>query len=248
MADWAALDAELERWACAGLKPRLWWRDDDAQTVTPELEQLLTLSDRHRVPAHLSVIPEGLRPDLAPRLRDTARIYVLQHGLCHTNHEPKGRPASEVGDSRDLDTQQRDLARGWEILQDAQMPRLLQGLVPPWNRIGNVARRRLPEWGYAFLSSYEGRDDGTPVAGLTQINAHLDPVRWKHDRVFRGADNMLDMLLAHLGARRRDAPAQPIGYVTHHLQTSDAIWTFTDTLFARTRGLWCTLPQMKDEA
>lgn len=247
MADWAALDTELSAWTAAGITPRLWWRDDDAQTVTPALERLLDLSQTHQVPAHLSVIPDGMRPDLAPRLRDTDHVYVLQHGLSHTNHEPKGMPASEVGDTRDIALQMDDLSRGWDVLATAQMPRLLRGFVPPWNRIGDATRVRLPDWGYTFLSAYEGRGDAAAVAGLTHIDAHLDPIRWKYDRVFRGEDKMLAMLLAHLQDRRAGTPSQPIGYVTHHLQTSDAIWQFTDQLFARTRGMWATVPDMQKD-
>ncbi|WP_299413092.1 polysaccharide deacetylase [uncultured Sulfitobacter sp.] len=246
MADWAALDAELAEWSAAGLRPHLWWRDDDAQQVTPALEQLLTLSQTHKIPAHISVIPDGVSPDLAARLRDTDHTFVLQHGLRHINHEPKGTPASEVGDTRDLALQRDDLRRGWEMLEAVAMPRLLPAFVPPWNRIGDATRRHLPDWGYTFLSAYEGRGDAANVAGLTHVDAHLDPIRWKYDRVFRGEDKMLTMLLDHLRARRTGDAAKSIGYVTHHLQTNAAIWAFTDRLFAHTRGLWVSVPSMQE--
>lgn len=247
MTDWKALEDELSAWAVAGIAPRMWWRDDDAQAVTPQLEHLLCLSQTYAVPAHLSVIPHGLQPDLAPRLRDTDHTFVLQHGLRHINHEPKGMPASEVGETRDLSLQQADLSQGWGILQNADMPRLLPAFVPPWNRIGDATRKFLPEWGYTFLSTYDGRGDAAPVSGLTHINAHLDPIRWKYDRVFRGTDKMIGMLLEHLQSRRSNDPTLPIGYVTHHLQTHDAIWDFTDQLFARTRGLWTSIPDMQKD-
>jgi len=247
MADWADLEAELAAWEAANINPRLWWRDDDAQTVTPALERLLDLSQRYSVPAHLSVIPDGLHSDLAPRLRDTDHTFVLQHGLSHVNHEPKGLPASEVGDTRDLTQQQADLARGWEVLQSAQMPRLLPAFVPPWNRIGDATRLRLPDWGYTFLSTYDGRGDAAPVAGLCHINAHLDPIRWKYDNVFRGTGKMLGMLLEHLQSRRMGNPNDPIGLVTHHLQTEEAVWTFVEQLFARTQDLWVSVPDMQKD-
>ena len=245
MSDWAALDTELAQWDAAGLTPRLWWRDDDAQTVTPALERLLRLSDHYAVPAHLAVIPDGVQADLAPRLRGAGHAFVLQHGLSHTNHEPKGLPASEVGDTRDLALQQADLERGWQMLEAANIPRLLPGFVPPWNRIGDATRRMLPAWGYTFLSAYEGRGEDTAIHGLTHIDAHLDPIRWKYDRVFRGEDKMLAMFIAHLRTRRMGDAAQPVGYVTHHLQTGEDIWGFTDTLFSRTHGMWVTVQQMQ---
>jgi len=248
MSDWQALEDELTAWEAAGLTPRLWLRDDDAQRVTPDLERLLHLSQTYAIPAHISVIPEGLSPDLAPRLRDTDQGFVLQHGLRHINHEPKGSPASEMGSHRALAAQRADLRAGWEMLQEAGMPRLLRGFVPPWNRIGDATRRYLPAWGYSFLSAYEGRGEDAAIAGLTQIDAHLDPIRWKYDRVFRGEDKMLAMLLEHLRDRRAGDATRPIGYVTHHLQTGEAIWTFTERLFAATRGMWCSVPQLQAEA
>ncbi len=90
--------------------------------------------------------------------------------------------------------------------------------------------------------------DAAAIAGLTHIDAHLDPIRWKYDRVFRGEGKMLDMLLDHLRNRRTHAPSKPVGYVTHHLQTPPAVWAFTDTLFAATRGMWITVPDMQKEA
>lgn len=247
MGSWSALDTELSEWNALGLTPRLWWRDDDAQAVTPALERLVELSDTYAVPAHLSVIPEGLQPDLAPRLRDAEYAYVLQHGLRHVNHEPKGTPASEVGDLRDLALQEADLRQGWEILQAADMPNLLRGFVPPWNRIGDATRQRLPDWGYTFLSAYEGRGDETDIADLMQIDTHLDPIRWKYDRVFRGEEKMMMMMLEHLRERRKSDPARPIGYVTHHLQTNDAIWAFTERMFQRTRGMWVAVPDIQKD-
>lgn len=247
MADWADLAAELSAWDAMNIKPRLWWRDDDAQSVSPALERLLALSQRHEATIHLSVIPVGITADLPARLRDTDYTYVLQHGLRHVNHEPKGKPASEVGEMRDIRLQRDDLERGWHALVAARMPRLLPAFVPPWNRIGDMTRRHLPEWGYSFLSTYDGRGDAAPVSGLTHINAHLDPIRWKYNNVFRGEEKMLEMLLAHLKDRRANESDAPIGYVTHHLQTEDAIWELTDTLLCRTRGLWNALPNMQKD-
>ena len=248
MSSWDALETELEAWEAEGLTPRLWWRDDDAQTVTPDLEILLELSARHAIPVHLSVIPDGLKSDLAVRLRGTDHAYVLQHGLGHINPEPKGLPASEVGDTRDLALQETDLRRGWALLEEAQMPRLLRGFVPPWNRIGDATRRCLPDWGYSFWSAYEGRGEDAAVNGLSHVDAHLDPIRWKYDRVFRGEDKMLAMLIEHLQDRRNGDAEKPVGYVTHHLQTPPAVWSFSDRLFARTRGMWSTVPQMQQDA
>ena len=44
--DWGPLTHELKLWSDAELTLPLWWRDDDAVTVTPQLETLSALSCR----------------------------------------------------------------------------------------------------------------------------------------------------------------------------------------------------------
>lgn len=233
MADWAALEHELSLWQSAGEVPQFWWRDDDAQTMTPALETLLSIADRHGVPVHLSVIPEGLDPDLPTALNTQPLAYVLQHGLRHKNHEPKGHPASEVGDHRAMEDVTRDLAEGWQTLCQAGFDRLLQVLVPPWNRISDAVRAQLPAMGYAGLSSYPGRGSSDPIERLVQWDGHLDPIRWKKERSFRGEDSMITMTIEALQDRRLGNAHGPIGYLTHHLQTDQAVWDFTQEWLER---------------
>ena len=246
MSSWADLDDELAAWAHAGLTPRFWWRDDDAQEPTEALERLIALSDAHKVPAHLAVIPHGLSSALAPRLHRAAHIHTVQHGFAHINHEPKGNPASEIGDTRDIALQCADLTDGWQILTRAALPRLLPLLVPPWNTIAAETRRCLPRLGYRALSSYAGRNAQDPVPGLMQLDGHLDPVRWKQGRVFRGTDKMLGLIIETMQAHRAAHDPTPICYLTHHLQTGDDIWDFTDQMFTRLEGrvTWLSLSNL----
>ena len=235
MANWTDLDHELWLWRDMGCIPTLWWRDDDAQKPTPDLDRLLGISDRHEVPVHLAVIPEGMSPDLVPRLDRAVQAYVLQHGFAHINHEPKGMGASEVGVNRRLELQKRDLLQGWQQLENAGLSNLLRGLVPPWNRMDAATLPHLPEMGYQLFSAYDGHTPRADVTGLLQINGQVDPIRWKHGASFRGVATALDLLIAHLVARRTGQVSndQPTGLITHHLQTDAETWDFVDTLIAR---------------
>ena len=60
MASWGDLEGELDRWTEAGLLATLWWCDDDAAALNPEIERLLGLSETYRVPLHLATIPRDL--------------------------------------------------------------------------------------------------------------------------------------------------------------------------------------------
>lgn len=248
MATWEELDAELQVWADAGEVPTFWWRDDDTQAPTDDLDRLIGLAERYGAPLHLAVVPVAIDPGLKPRLQASPLVYALQHGFAHKNGEPKGMRASEMGEGRDLAETERDLREGWRRLVAADLPRTLPVQVSPWNRIGEKVIAELPAWGYRGLSNFYARAAREPVPGLVQVNAHIDPIRWKEGAKFAGTEKTLQQCHAHLQARRRgevDAD-EPTGLCTHHLQTDAATWdfcaAFMDRLAGRTR--WVALTEV----
>lgn len=250
MSTWSDLEEELERWRALEITPKFWWRDDDAHAATSQLEPLLALSEKYSVPVHLAVIPAKLQPDLADRLKHCKDVLTMQHGFAHINHAPKGNGASEFGDQRPSKAQAQDLTDGWQILEQAQLPNLVPAFVPPWNRMAKATLAQLHGLGYRVVSAYEGHTPDVPMPGIIRANGHIDPIRWKKGRQFRGASGMLDLITSHLVARRegkRDM-AEPIGFLTHHLETGKDIWAFTDELFlrlARQKGSrWIHLPSL----
>lgn len=250
MATWSDLEAELSLWQAASETPDFWWRDDDTVSHTASLDRLLNLSAAHNAPIHLAVIPATLQADLAPRLRQAPHAFVLQHGLAHINHEPEGLRASEVGVSRETELQKEDLRVGWEMLQNANLPNLLPGFTPPWNRIGADTVAALPALGYKVLSAGEQRHTKHPVPGLLQVNCHIDPIRWKTGAVFRGTEKTLNHVVEHLHARRTGAADknEVTGLLTHHLQTDELTWDFTQALMDRLthnqRTRWHSLAEL----
>lgn len=234
MATWTDLDRELRIWQDAGHVPTFWWRDDDTERPTPALDRLIGLAEGAGVPLHLAVVPAGVAPDLAARLARAQDVHVMQHGLAHINHEPPGARASEVGQNRDTALQLCDLADGWQRLVAAGLPNLLPAFAPPWNRIALTTLPHLPGLGYRLLSAFDATVPQAHVPGLVQINVQCDPIRWKDGARFRGTDTTLHILLEHLRQRRRgDVPRdEPTGLVTHHLQTDEATWDFTQRLLA----------------
>ena len=136
-AAWAALAEELDRWAEVKRPASFWWRDDDAVAATPALDSLLALSERHRAPLALAVIPAAAGTGLAEALAGSAApVTVFQHGFAHRNHAPSGEKAAELGDHRDVATVAAELADGRDRLAALFADRFLPAMVPPWNRIG----------------------------------------------------------------------------------------------------------------
>jgi hypothetical protein len=252
MMGWADLDAELQAWQDAGRVPEFWWRDDDLVRPTAALDRLLGLAQRHDCPLHLAVIPAHVADDLASALNPVRQAFVLQHGLSHTNHEPKGCGASEVGMHRSLADIRADLRAGWAHLSRAGLPRLLPAFAAPWNRISEAAVAELSAQGYRIVSASHARAAARPAAGIEQVNIHMDPIRWKQGPRFRGTTRCLDLVVTHLRQKRLgEADAgEPTGVLTHHLDMDVDTWAFTVDLFARLcapgAGRWVALAERLD--
>jgi hypothetical protein len=235
LSGWPALSAELALWAAAGRKAVIWWRDDDATTITPALLRALQLSRQYRVPLALAVIPRRVRAELSTALDSGSTIAVLPHGFDHTNHAPAVERAAEYGTGRTLAAMRYELADGWKRL--AGLPRE-PIFVPPWNRYDFRALALLAVVGLVGISAFGNRRLREPYPGVVQINCHCDIISWRATRTFVGEAKAIGMLVGHLAARRtgRADANEPTGLLTHHLAHDEACWRFLEELFQRTVG------------
>lgn len=232
---WRALEAELAAWQAAGRVAGFWWRDDDAVAPSAALDRLLDLAAGHRAGVALAVIPARAEPALGRSLAEhPARTAVLQHGYAHLDHAPAGAKKCELVAPEARPAILEELARGRDRLRALLGDRLLPVMVPPWNRIDAALLRRLPELGFAALSTYKARARAAPAPGLLQVNCHLDILQWRPQRCFLGAEAALSLLTGHLAAKR-SAPAEneePTGILTHHQAHDPAAWDFLDELLS----------------
>lgn len=219
------LRAELDLWAEAGRRATLWWRDDDAVAVTPDLERLRELSMGAGIPVGLAVIPVLAEPSLGGWLPGWPEAAVLQHGIAHADHARPGERKIELGGTRDPAGILSDLACA---LRDMSGLAPLPFLVPPWNRVAPDVAWRLPAFGYRVLSAF-GPRPSSPPAGLSVVNAHVDLMR-SRGRGFLGEEEALAAVAAHLADRRLGTadPAEPTGLLTHHRVHDAACWSFLE--------------------
>lgn len=237
---WETLEDELAAWGEAGRTATFWWRDDDAAAPTAALRRLLALATSPEVPLALAVIPAKLAAGVDALLDNSPSVQVVQHGYAHTNHAAAetGDGACEIGIARGVGPVLEELAAGRDILESAFPGRVVPVLVPPWNRIDGRITPALPGIGFRGLSTFGARRAPSPAPGLTQINTHCDPIRWKRDRRFAGLSACLGALVANLRANRT-APgdtAEPTGLLTHHLDLDEDAWAFTAELIHRVGG------------
>ena len=234
MSDWARLESELDVWAGLGRPATFWWRDDDAVEPTAELDRLHDLARPPNLPIALAVIPARVASALGQHLAGLSNVAVLQHGYAHRNHAPATAKKSELADARPIQEMCDELLRGQSAMAARFGAQALPVLVPPWNRIAPELIQRLPELGFRGLSTHLARPVRLAAPGLIQVNCHVDLMRWKEPRGFLGAAQSIDLMVAHLAARRhgRSDPDEPTGILTHHRVHDEPLWEFLEDLLA----------------
>jgi len=247
---WLLLDAELAAWSSSGRMATFWWRDDDACAAGPKLDQLVDISSPCGL--LLAVIPTGLDASLETALTDAPHVHIAQHGYAHINHAPRGLGlgAWELGLHRGLTNVMADINAGHTILKDQFGSKLLPVVVPPWNHIAAELLKPIATNGFYGVSAFGPRDHKSPEPGLTIVNAHCDPIRWKTGPQFRGVTKTIGQLLDHLQARRAgtvDAD-EPTGLLTHHIDLDAAGWNFCTQLASvinqHDAAQWCSPEQL----
>jgi hypothetical protein len=158
-------------------------------------------------------------------------VDLLQHGYGHTNHAPASDRKMELGLHRPAMFVLGELGTGRMALERLFGNRVLPVLVPPWNRIAPALVPALPEVGYGGLSTFGIRRRSHPVAGLLQVNTHVDLIDWRR-RCFVGEDAALAALGQSLMASRTGTD-EPIGILSHHLAMDEGAWDFLNSLWVR---------------
>lgn len=229
---WHGLHRELDRWAIEGRAARFWLRDDDAVEPSTALDRLLEMTDRHRVPVLLAIVPLAATQALARRLERVVGVSPCQHGCAHRNHAPPDQKKEELGAHRSLAVVLDEVRRARDRLADLFGETIRPVLVPPWNRIARAVASGLPELGFEALSTF-GRP--TATTRIPHINCDIDIIDWKGGR--RGHDPALlvSQLIEILADARSDG-GRPVGILGHHLVHDAVAWSFLQELFTRTQS------------
>jgi hypothetical protein len=205
-------------------KPVFWLRDDDAVTVTPALQRLLSI--KNQIPLALAVIPDLAEPDLFDRIGDAA---VLQHGCDHHNRAAPGEKKTEFPAREAIPDALDRLRLSHERLVSLAGSRVLPVVAPPWNRMRRELAAALPRIGIEGLSGY-GKEEA--ISGVRQINTHVDIVAWKDGKRFIGDEEAARLAMTYV------LNDQPLGWLTHHAVHDAAAWNFLERLFALPGPRW----------
>ena len=219
-----------------------WWRDDDAESVSAELDTLLALASRFNLPLGLAVIPKGADQLLAACLAHEPAVRVLQHGWQHRSHSRPGEKKMELGDSRPLSEILAELTAGRERLAALFPAQFLPVLVPPWNRIAPSVETARLEVGLPGLSAF-----GPAHASPHCVNTHIDPFDWHGSRGLMPHEVIYATACSEV-ERRLSGDSEPIGLLTHHLIHQSEAWKLLQEFLAMTAAHpaieWRSLPAL----
>jgi len=238
MCGWQRLQQSLDRWGEAGRIATLWWRDDDATTMTPALRELLDAGASYGVPVALAVIPATAQEALAEALVGEAEVSVLQHGYAHRNYAPPAEKRQELGPHRPSPVMLEELKAGFKRLRQGFAGWLEPVLVPPWNRMDAGVLAGLADIGFRGVSAFGPRRCGLAGQNLRRANCHVDIIAWRAGRQFAGESHCLERLTCHLDRRLQGGAdaAEVTGLLTHHLVHDGACWRFLHDLLVLTGG------------
>jgi len=234
------LDIELQHWRAAGKQPLLWWRDDDAVAVTPQLKHLSRIASMADIEILLAVIPAYANEELATYVKQCSNLKPCPHGWSHTNYAPAAEKKCELGTHRDLGEVLADIARGRERLDDLFGKSMLPVLVPPWNRMRCDLAPRLPGVGIKAFSTFTHQRSVPDM----QVNTHVDVMDWKAPG--GAAGKSLDTVLVELASALSVSRANsfyPVGLLTHHLVHDETAWTTLAGVVAHPDLNWITFQQ-----
>lgn len=237
------LETELQTWRAAGRQPQVWWRDDDAVSLTPELECLTQLTGEAGIDVLLAVIPAYADQALADFVGQHGHLQPCVHGWSHTNHAPETAKKCELGAQRALDVVLSEIERGRQRLAGLFGSRLVPVLVPPWNRMRDDLAPRLGDTGIKAFSTFTHKRTHPEI----QVNTHVDVMDWKAPggAAGKGPERLQSELAAALAVSRTNG-FYPVGLLTHHLVHDEVVRSALSAVLAHTDLTWVSFENALD--
>ncbi len=221
------LAATLDAIGDAGGTVELWWRDDDLERPSPELDGMLDELAAVGVAPALAAVPGRLVPEAVAAL-ESSSARLLPHGWLHADHAGPGAKKSEFGPERPVEIRLGEIADGRRRLAVLAGDRALPCLVPPWNRIGDDLLDRLGGTGIIALSGFAPWGRRPDPAAVPRLDTHVDLIDWRGGRAALDAAAVADALDQRIrgaaGDRHESRVDGPIGILSHHRVTDPAAW------------------------
>lgn len=192
----------------------LFIRDDDVDSEEANLERLVSMGIKLRVPISFGIIPASLTKNVGTLLNSVKRshpelIEIHQHGWAHINHEGD-RGKAEFGPARSYDQQREDLQKGRATLEESFGDAFFPAFSPPWNVYTADTIRAMQELSFQVLSA-GWHDFGVSWGGIQHYPSALDLTNWGAVGRLQPPRGLFVRTVASLTKARG-----PVGLLLHH--------------------------------
>lgn len=202
-----------------------WWRDDDLETPSSALSDLLVATRDIGVIPAIAAISGTVSADAIAAL-DGWSARVLPHGWHHKNHEPPGAKKSEYGPARSIDMRIAEIDAACDRILALAGERALAVFTPPWNNMGSDLPAHLDRSKAMAVSAYR-----TPVrpplpATRPRLDTHLDLIDWRGTGQGLSADQLVDLMIPWIKQMpdTENPLDSPVGVLSHHVVTKSEDW------------------------
>lgn len=210
----------LEKINNEGIKPSLWFRDDDIITDSPNFRMISKIAEWD-FPIVFGVVPYRMKfsdADLNIISKLSPNIFFAVHGFNHANRSETQRP-TEYPSSIQNKQVERELRYGLQKLNSYFPERSIAMFIPPWNNIDESHIATVKESGFKVIS---GSDDVIIERGASEIDllpTNLDILNYGNDIWYplkseEALDEELFQILTKWYALKNFDT--PIGLLSHH--------------------------------
>lgn len=165
-----------------GIRPKLWLRDDDICTDSPNFRLLLQLSNLG-FPMVFAAVPYRLKfSDAELNFVRTLpkNVYIAVHGFNHINRSVQGR-ISEYPETVTESQACKEFTYGVNKVKTMFPERFFPMFVPPWNYISDVHVKSLEKEGIKYLSGTVDIALNTSGTNIQDLPSHVDVLAYGQD-------------------------------------------------------------------
>ena len=209
----------------------LFIRDDDVDFEEANLERLVSIGLKLRVPISLGIIPAALTRNVGILLNSVKRghpelIELHQHGWAHINHEGE-LGMGEFGPARSYRQQREDLEKGRDTLERSFGDGFFPAFSPPWNVYTTDTIRAMRELAFQVLSA-GWNDFGESGSGIQNYPSSLDVMNWGALGQLQPSRGLFLRIVALLMKARG-----PVGLLMHHRRMTLGDFEILESLLHR---------------
>jgi MoaA/NifB/PqqE/SkfB family radical SAM enzyme len=217
------------------------FRDDDVDELTPNLEKLINLFVKYNVPISLQLIPTKLTKQCIDFLKNIKKnntdiIELCQHGYSHDDYSYQNTSIKnfdhsyEFGDNILQKDQYKLIKKGRSILNSYFGELISDVFTPPFHGYNKETLNALKDNSIKIISSFSNGDnkeiDNKEIDNkeITFIDCNIDPVNDYNHNLFLNPKIIIDQMI------EKTSEDKFVGFLLHHKLLNSSQFLFIESL------------------